>query len=275
MTYPIITKREATRIIHSLKGQVKITLDLGKTEENIEINEDYAIIRENKVPIADFKTTKDDCLYVIDENILKKAAMFSDETNFYYKLYPTSDWPTLMLSSTPMHRYVHMSPKKDTETKIKEVSPVKGIVLDTCCGLGYTAIMASKTAEKVYVFERDPNVLHVASFNPYSEELFTNKKIELKNIDVIDWTQEFSNNMFDRIIHDPPTFKYSPDLYSKEFYKELYRILKPGGILYHYAPNPHKTRGEEFHLKIVTGLKAIGFKEVTHSIASSGVVAKK
>ena len=275
MTYAIISKREAVRIMLSKEGQSKISLSLGKDEETIEIKEGNAYIRGNIIPLSEFKTCKEDCLYVIDENQLKKAAMFSDETNFYYKLYPTSDWPTLMLSSTPMHRYTHMSPKKDTETKIKEISPVKGVVLDTCCGLGYTAIMSSKYADKVYVFERDPNVIHVASFNPYSQELFGNPKIELKNIDVMDWIGEFTDNMFDRIVHDPPTFKYSPDLYSKAFYKELYRVLKKDGIMYHYAPAPHKTRGEEFHLKIVAGLKAVGFKDVKYSEASSGVVAKK
>lgn len=275
MTYPIIAKKEAIRIFNSKNGELNLTLDLGKTSEKIQIKDGFAIIRDNKVPLSDFKTVKDDCLYVVDENILKKAAMFSDETQFYYKLYPTSDWPTIMLSSTPMHRYTHMSPKQDTETKIKEVSPVKGIVLDTCCGLGYTAIMSAKTADKVYVFERDPNVVHVASFNPYSEDLFNNPKIELKNIDVIEYMDEFNDNLFDRIIHDPPTFKYSPDLYSKTFYRELFRVLKKGGLLYHYAPAPHKTRGEEFHLQIVKGLKTVGFKDVMYSAKSSGVVARK
>lgn len=274
MTYAILSKREANRILHS-KEMLKLSLDLGKSEESVEIKENIVYIRENKVPLDDFKSVKEDCLYVVDENILKKAAMFSDETNFYYKLYPTPDWPTLMLSSTPMHRYTHMSPKRDTETKIKEISPINGVVLDTCCGLGYTAIMTSKYADKVYVFERDPNVLHVASFNPHSEELFTNKKIELKKIDVTDWINEFSDNFFDRIIHDPPTFKYSPELYSKPFYKELYRVMKKDGILYHYAPSPHKTRGEEFHLRIIAGLKTVGFKDVKYSEASSGVTAKK
>lgn len=272
---PIITRKEGIKILHSRDGDLILSLDLGKTTETVKVHEGFVHIRENKVPISDFEKTKDDVLYVVDEHILKKAAMFSDETQFYYKLFPTTDWPTLMLSSTPMHRYTHISPKMDTETKIKEVFPIKGVVLDTCCGLGYSAIMASKYADKVVVFERDPNVLHVASFNPYSEELFNNQKIEVKNEDVLDSIASLSDAMFDRVIHDPPTFKYSPDLYSKEFYKELFRVMKKGAILYHYAPSPHKTRGEEFHLKVVRNLKESGFKEVTYNENSSGIRAIK
>lgn len=275
MALPIISINEARKILYSKEGELIISLDLGISKEKVLIKEGFVHIKSNKIPITDFKKVKDDVLYVVDENILKKAAMFSDKTQFYYKLFPTSDWPTLMLSSTPMHRYTKISPKKDTETKINELSPVKGVVLDTCGGLGYTAIMAAKTADKVIVFERDSNVIHMASFNPYSELLFNNPKIELRKEDVLDGITTLKNAAFDRVIHDPPTFKYSPDLYSKEFYKELYRVMKKDAILYHYAPSPHKTRGEEFQLRIVKNLKTIGFKEVTYHEKSSGVRAVK
>jgi uncharacterized protein len=275
MVLPIISINDARRILYSKCGELIISLDLGKTKEKILVKEGFVTVRNNKVPIPDFSKVKDDVLYVVDENILKKAAMFSDDTQFYYKLFPTADWPTLMLSSTPMHRYINITPKKDTEIKINSVSPVKGMVLDTCCGLGYTAIMASKTADKVIVFERDLNVIHVASFNPYSEELFNNPKIELREEDVLEGISTFKNSTFDRVIHDPPTFKYSSDLYSKEFYKELYRVMKKDAILYHYSPSPHKTRGEEFHLRIVKNLKTVGFRDVDYSEKASGVRAVK
>lgn len=273
--HPILTRKEALKIIHSKDGKLKVSMDLGKSLEEIEVKDGFALVRDQKVEVKAFEKIKDDVCFIIDENELKKCAMFSDETNFYYKLFPTSDWPTITLSSTPMHRHTKISPKKDTETKIFEVYPVKGKVLDTCCGLGYTSIMAAKHADKVHVFERDKNVIHVASFNPYSEELFTNKKIELRNADSYNEIHGFDDEYFDRIIHDPPTFRYSPELYSHDFYKQLYRVLKKDGILYHYAPAPKKTHGEVFYLRIVKALKTVGFKEVEYHEKSSGVRAVK
>ena len=272
--HPIISRKEAVRILTS-KERLILSLDLGKTTEAIEIRENDARIRDQIVPLDEFRKVKDEVLYVIMDNCVVKAAFFSEDTNFYYKLYPTSDWPTITFSSTPMHRHTNMSPKEDTMTKIKEISPVKGVVLDTCCGLGYTAITASRDADFVDTFERDYNVLHAASFNPWSEELFNSKKIKVHNKDILEGIKGFDDGYFDRIVHDPPTFKYSPEVYSKGFYKELYRVLRAGGMLYHYAPAPHKTRGEEFHKKIIKGLKEAGFKDVAYSEKSSGVRAIK
>lgn len=199
--------------------------------------------------------------------------MFSEETNLYYKLMPTTDWPTITLSSTPMHRYVHVSPKEDTETKIKEITPIKGQVLDTCCGLGYTAIMASRKAEHLHVFEKDNNVLFIAGLNPHSLELFNNPKITIHKQEIFEGIKQFENETFDRIIHDPPTFRYAPELYSSEFHSELYRVLK-GGILYHYCPCPQKTKGRQFYITILKKLQEAGFK-ARYNEKSSGIRAIK
>ena len=90
-------------------------------------------------------------------------------------------------------------------------------------------------------------------FNPYSKELFSNEKIEIRQKNIFEEISQFEDSFFDRIIHDPPTFKYSPELYSREFLAELYRVLKKGGILYHYCPCPQKTKEKE-HSKMLTNL---------------------
>src|SRR3989344_3799548 len=202
---PIITKKEADRIL-KVEGETIVSLDLGISQSKIIIKDGFALIGENKIPIEDFKKAKEGCCYAVEDNQLKKIAFFSEETNFYYKLLPTKDWPTFTLSSTPMHRHANLSPKEDTMLKIKEISPVIGNVLDTCCGSGYTAITAAKNAEHVFTFEKDSNVLFLAKFNPYSRELFSNKKIDIFEEDIFEGIKKFKSCFFDRIVHDPPTF---------------------------------------------------------------------
>ena len=159
MNCPIITKKEANKLLIYGEGIVKLSLDLGLSQSEAIIKDNLVYITDQKIPLKDFTKVKEHTCYLIENNSLRPITLFSDETNFYYKLFPTNDWPTITLSSTPMHRYSQISPRLDAETRIKEISPVKGTVLDTCCGLGYTSILASNRAEKVITFERDKNVL--------------------------------------------------------------------------------------------------------------------
>jgi predicted methyltransferase len=282
MIYPIITKREADKILAAsrsltsgLSAKVKLSLDLNMTITEIETSKDSFNVAGIELGIADLNKIDEGACYVLFEGKLQKLALFSEETNFYYKLVPTNDWPTITLSSTPMHRHTKITPRHDTKSKIKEISPVKGRVLDTCCGLGYTAVMSAKFANEVYTFEHDKNMLYMAGFNPHSQDLFSNKKIKVVQKDVFEGIKEFKNNFFDRIIHDPPTFKYSPMLYSSEFYNELLRVLRPSGILYHYAPAPQKTHDRQFYTSIIKRLKEAGFRNVEYHEASSGIRAVK
>ncbi|MEM2956312.1 MAG: methyltransferase [Candidatus Pacearchaeota archaeon] len=205
----------------------------------------------------------------------KKIQFFSKETNKFYQLY--GDPPTLKISGVPMHRHIKMNPLQDTKTKINAVKPY-GIVLDTCTGLGYTAIYAAqlKNVKKVITIEKDKNVIEIAKLNLYSKELFENKKIILINDDVTKKIKEFSKETFDTIIHDPPTFSLAPELYSKEFYKEIWEVLKKNGKLWHYCPSPGKTKNKNnFKPKIISNLKKIGFRRVFLDEISSGIICLK
>ena len=57
-----------------------------------------------------------------------------------------------------MHRTRNVTPWPDTESKLAALRPVTGSVLDCTTGLGYTAILASRTANRVTTIERDANV---------------------------------------------------------------------------------------------------------------------
>jgi predicted methyltransferase len=275
MLIPLITLKEARKILNTKEASVEISLDLGISVTKADIIGRFVHIKEQKIPLEEFERVKEGAVYIAEEGKLSKLAFFSDETNFYYKLIPTADWPTIALSSTPMHRHTRMSPRQDTLLKIKEVKPVRGKVLDTCCGLGYTAIIASEDADEVYTFERDKNVIAMARLNPHSQILFAGNKIKLFEKDIFESIKSFENSFFDRIIHDPPTFKYSPELYSSEFYAELFRVMKKGGILYHYAPSPQKMQSRTFYKGMIRRLQECGFAKVQYSPKSSGVRAVK
>ncbi len=281
---PVITAQTANQLA-AARTETTVSLDLGKTTTPVKINKDIVVIDDQKIPRDLFKNLKEHFLYALEDNQVKRIAFFAEDTQTYYKLVPPTthhpqptthqDWPTFTLSSTPMHRSTHISPKEDTKRKIKLVSPIKGTVLDTCCGSGYTAIMAAKYAGEVHTFEKDDHVLRLAEYNPYSQELFTNKKIHLHEHDITEGIKNFKNNTFDRVIHDPPTFKRAPELYHPCFYEELYCVMKPNGILYHYAPLPDKTKGRQFYLLIVKKLKKAGFRNVEYNEGASGIHATK
>ncbi len=280
MKYAILTKSTAQKLVSCISSRQKetsVSLDLGKSTEKVVLGEDFVLLRGEKISKKALEKTKEDTCYIAEDNELKSVNFFSQDTNLFYKLRPTSEWPTLTLSSVPMHRFAHVGPKRHVEMMLKEISPIRGRVLDTCCGLGYTAIGEANTPEvkEVVVFEIDENVLRIAEHNPYSEELFTNKKIKLKIENVFEGITKLPNNYFDRVLHDPPTVSFAKELYFEEFYKELFRVMKKGGILYHYCPNPGKTKGKELHPSIVKWLTKVGFSNCEHHEKSSGVVAIK
>lgn len=206
----------------------------------------------------------------------KKIQFFSEDTQLLYQLYGSP--ATLKISGVPMHRHIRMNPLQDTETKIKVADP-KGRVLDTCMGLGYTSIFSARKPEvkEVLVFERDPNVIEIAKLNPDSKEFFENKKIKLTNADVSEEIESLPSESFDIIIHDPPTFAISPDLYTLKFHGQLFRILKKQGRLWHYCPEPGKMskKGSKLKERVMKQLKQVGFAKVNYDSASSGIIAIK
>ncbi len=292
--YPILTKKDVDKIISFKKINLNkknnhktpfpghlsflMSLDLGLTKELIEIKtQEFVIIRNNKIFFEEFNKIKENTFYAIINNKLFAIELFSNETNLYYKLKPTNDWPSLMLSSVPMHRFKSSTPKISAELMVKEISPINGIVLDCCAGLGYTSVIEANqpNCKEVISFEKDNNVLEIASYNPYSNDFFLNKKIKLYKESVFEGIKKFENNYFDRILHDPPTVSFAKELYSIHFYKELYRVLKKEGLLYHYCPNPKKTKGNEFFKIVEKLLKQAGFINVKYNPNSSGIRATK
>ena len=197
----------------------------------------------------------------------------------YYKLLPTTRGspPSIEINGIHMHRISGTDPWRDTLAKIKAARVGPGdTVLDTCMGLGYTAIASVlKGAREVYTAEIDENVILLARYNPWSFDL-ARETIKIFNNNIIELILDFQNEYFTRIIHDPPRFtSHTGELYSLEFYKELYRVLKPGGILFHYTGEPGRKHGSNFPGRISGKLKSIGFRVLRYDKRAQGIVARK
>jgi hypothetical protein len=203
----------------------------------------------------------------------REIKVFSEETERVYTLRPTPRAPTLLISGLPMHRLKDVDPWEDTQRKLKALGRARGQVLDTSLGLGYTAIAAAQTAERVLTIEFDPAVLELAWHNPWSRELFTHPRIEPRLGDAFDVVPELPAGAFTAILHDPPTFSLAGYLYSGEFYRQLYRVLRPNGRLFHYIGNPASPSGARTTRGVVRRLKEAGFTRVEPHPEAFGVTA--
>jgi uncharacterized protein len=211
---------------------------------------------------------------------MEKIQFFSDKTNTFYQLVPTETIPVLKINGVPMHRYATIDPLTDVKLKIRAINP-KGKVLDICTGLGYSSIYSAKLnkVSEVVTIEKDEEVLKLAKLSQDSKDLFTNEKIKIINKDAAKAVKDFQEGSFDCIMHDPPTFVIAPELYTLDFYKDIYRILKRGGKLAHYAPSPGKAKdkniAKRFISRIITNLKNAGFKKIRHFERETEIIAVK
>ena len=192
-----------------------------------------------------------------------------------YTLYPTKCAPTMLVSGIPMHRIKDVNPWEDTQNKIQAFGRVGGHVLDTATGLGYTAILAAENADLVTTVELDPAAQDIARQNPWSQPFFEHPKITQVIGDSIDVIQEFNSSTFNGIIHDPPMFSLAGELYAFSFYQQVFRVLKPKGILFHYIGNPRSKSGARVTRGVVQRLSQAGFPRVVPKTRAFGVVAYK
>ncbi len=222
---------------HMNQTSVVTSLDLGLTTSKVELSDEGITFGDgqqlNWHHIEEISKTKNVCLR-LEASHLHKIQAFSEETNRFCSLMPTTGAPTLLIARFSMHRIKNTDPHRDTLSKIKAIAPISGRVLDTTTGLGYTAIEASRTAQSVVTVELDPTVLDIARQNPWSKRLFENPKISQLIGDSSEVITELPNGAFTHIVHDPPTFSLAGELYSGTFYRELFRVLRRGGRLFHY-----------------------------------------
>lgn len=262
------------------KTKVEISTDLGISTSHAELTPEGITFPENPDVLLSWQVVEkiarsENACFVVREGALEKIQTFSDLTNRAYSLYPTPSAPTMLVAGFPMHRIKDSDPYRDTLSKVKTLAPTTGTILDTATGLGYTAIEMSRTAHHVITIELDPAAQEIACQNPWSRELFDNPKIEHRIGDSFEIVPAFPDNHFDRILHDPPTMSLASDLYSLEFYKDLYRVLKRGGRLFHYIGDPDSKFGAGITRGVTERLKQAGFQRITKRTEAFGVLAVK
>lgn len=268
----IIGKKEFDQIRQKAPGEsFFIQLDCGRRSVSVKRKAREAIL-DGLIRLRLNQKIKDNFLYLLENEGVREIAFFSEQTNRFYKLVPTADWPTIAISSVPMHR--RASPQKDTANKIRLLKP-QGAVLDTCMGCGYTAILAAETARKVITFEKDEIILQLASLNPCSQALFKHTNIEIRHSDISVAITEFSDDFFDCIMHDPPTFTLAPELFSEAFYCQLFRVLKAKGRLFHYTPLYKVKQGFDFPASVQKKLKKTGFRKLQFDNYAGGILCSK
>jgi predicted methyltransferase len=244
----------------------RTSLDLGKTQTAVSLEEGLVRLSgEVRISMDDLRTIAncEDAVFAVSDGVVEKVIRFSEATSRTYKLRPTADWPALEISGILMHRIKGTTPKKDAQAKLRLVSPVRGAVLDTCMGLGYTAILAAATAGSLTVIEKDQNVLEMARLNPYSQPLFTEPRIKVIHGDATEVVPGLGGAAFDIVNHDPPTLSIAGELYADAFYAELLRVLKPGGKLLHYTGAPgSRGRRVDLNASVTRRLSRLGFVKV-------------
>ena len=243
---------------------------IGKTKQGWLLPDGQILSQKQAIIVSEDENS---CFQLVDGSLVKVEA-FSAFTNRYYSLMPTPKAPTMLISGIPMHRIKNTTPLEDTDQKIRALGKPFGRILDTTTGLGYTAIQAARTADQVITIEFDPIVLEICKANPWSQELFTNPKIDKLIGDSAFLAMVFGDNSFNAIIHDPPMFNLAGQLYSQALYQTFYRILKPNGRLFHYIGNPDSRSGASVGRGVVNRLQKAGFT-ITPKAHAFGVLAKK
>jgi hypothetical protein len=160
----------------------------------------------------------------------------------------------MVMAGFPMHRFKDIAPLDAALAMVEAIRPIHGNILDTATGLGYTAIEASRSASHVTTIELCPVAREMARMNPWSRELFDNPKISQVMGDCFEKIRTFGDSSFSGIIHDPPTMSLAGDLYSGEFYKQVCRVLRPRGRMFHYLGDPNSATGSRVTRGVVKRL---------------------
>ena len=262
---PLLCKPVALELLEARAKGVKhaeISLDLGRRLSRVELRSDGVLINDSLVSwnaVEEVAHGSERDVYVVEGDRLVEASIAGRR---FYKLV-LSEWghaPTIEIDGIHMHRVKDVTPEADAEMKVRLLGRLRcRKVLDTCMGLGYTAIAALRRgACRVVTIEVDENVLRMAGLNPWSKEL-EDERVEVRMGDAMEIVAEYEE-AFDAAVHDPPRLSHAGELYGLEFYRRLARALKPGGKVVHYVGQPGIVRGRRIWRGVTERMRAAGFQ---------------
>jgi len=257
-----------------LGGERRVSLDLGLSEIEVEVREKGVALPEGEVvSLGDLEVVaeKEGSVFFVEGGSVFQVAV-SD--GHYYKLVPTGGAPTLEIDGVRMHRTVGTTPDVDARAKLEALGVDGGRILDTCGGLGYTALGALRRGGVLVVsVERRPEVLRIAALNPWSHGFLSDRRLHLLVGDVGWVAGALPDGFFDYVVHDPPTFSHAGHLYGEEFHGRLFGLLRPGGGLFHYTGEPgSKYRRLDLRRGVMERLRGAGFRGIRFVEEALGVV---
>lgn len=255
---------------------VAISIDLNRTRATFALAGDALLLdADNRLSAEDLRRIagKEQRIFVLENGELEVLEV-RDEG--YYKLVPTDQAPLLEISGVKMHIAKGINPFESAGKMAAQVVKPGDRVLDTCSGLGYAASAALRLgAREVVSVELSPAVTALRRRNPWSQEIY-HPSVTLVQADIGEFITGLAAESFDAIIHDPPRFSLAGELYGESFYRELYRVLKRRGALFHYTGNPYKVkRGDGFMEQAAKRLGAAGFGKVVKVAELMGLRAVK
>jgi predicted methyltransferase len=258
------------------EDHIDISVDLNLSRGTFALGADALILdADNRLSRAQLQRIagKEGRIFTLEDGEL---AVLEIRDDGYYKLVPTDQAPLLEISGVKMHISKGINPFESAGQMAAQVVKKGDRVLDTCSGLGYAAAAALKLgAREVVSVECSSTVMALRQKNPWSQGIF-GANINLVHADIDSYIRELAAESFGSVIHDPPRISLAGELYGERFYRELYRVLKRRGALFHYTGNPHVVkRGTSFVDQAAQRLRTAGFTKVVKVAELMGVTAYK
>lgn len=258
-------------------SKVRVSLDLNLSRQTYLIKDGSLFLPDGiSIELKQLEgiKSKQNKIYIFKNNQLSPLEI---RRNGYYKLVPTKSLPTLEINGIKMHRSKDIDPETDAMLKAQLVVSAKDNVLDTCGGLGYSALFALKRgAKQVVSTEKSEAVIQLRNLNPWINSEDTSK-IKLIHADITQEIDRFDNESFNSVLHDPPRFTSSTgDLYGLHFYCQLYRVMTTSSKLFHYTGSPKKIKSQDTFIKnTIKRLMKAGFGNVCFHDRLQGIYAQK
>lgn len=260
---PLLTRPAAAALLaaHAAGAAAwRGSLDLGRSTGSARLHADAWTWRGVGYPYPSLPRERS--IHYWDGEAFVAAARYSGSL---IKLVPTAwDVPTFEIDGIKMLPTAKTSPLDDARRKVALVEPAGKAVLDTCGGLGYFAACCLEAgAAHIHSFEKNADVLWLRTLNPWSPDpglAGYAGRLHLVQADVTEAITQLADSSVDALLHDPPRFGIAGELYSLAFYRQLARVLRRGGRLFHYTGSPNKlTSGRNLPREVARRLQQAGF----------------
>jgi len=268
--------RQALEAIAKGLSNVRLSTDLNISEQNFSLSDrGLELDEDNLLSVDELKriVKKTKRIFLCSDGDM---VPLEDRSRGYYKLVPTAGAPLLEISGVKMHISKGTDPFVSASDMAKHAVSKGDKVLDCCSGLGYAAIAAHRLgASEVLTIELSHQVMGLRAQNPWSKDL-DKEGIVQRQGNSFELITTMPSISFDAVVHDPPRFSLAGELYSEAFYREIFRVLRRDGRLFHYTGNPHVIKkGSSFVDGVIRRLKAAGFRNVEKVEHLMGVRAQK